>query len=171
MTGGAPGVSEWEAGRLVAARELTEAFRRKAVWITAALFLLGSTAIVVLPEVLGGDGPADRSLELFGDVPAAVVDTFGPTAEAVDVDLEVQGADDLDAAIERVADGDVDALVRFDTEPPTVLVADDDDQRLLSVVRESIRTGSLVDGMASAGLDDETASLLAASAPVVEVLD
>lgn len=172
MTGGAMGVSEWEAGRLVAARELTEAFRRKAVWVTAALFLLGSTAMVVLPDLLGSDGPSDRSLEVFGDAPAAVVDSFEPTADAADIALDVRATDDLDAATGRVTDGDVDALVRFDTEPPTVVVADEDDQRLMSVVRESIRSGSLVDGMASAGLDgDETAELLVSSAPVVEVLD
>ncbi len=172
MTGTAPGVSEWEAGRLVAVRELSEAFRRKAVWITAALFLLGSTGLVVLPELLGADGPRERSVAVLGDAPAAVVESIEPTAEAVDIAVEVRTATDVDVASDQVADGELDALVRFDTDPPTVVVADEDDQRLLSVLRESIRSGTLVDGLGGAGLaDDEIAAVLAVGGPVVEVLD
>lgn len=172
MNGTAPGVSEWQAGRLVAVRELTETFRRKAVWITAGLFLLGSTALVVLPELLGGDGPSERSVAVAGDAPAAIVDTMVSAGEATDLAIDVRAVDDVDAATDEVSAGDLDALVRFEEGPPVIVVADDDDQRLLSVVRESLRTGSVVDRLAAAGVDDaEIVEVLTTVSPVVEVLD
>lgn len=171
------GLGVWESGRLVAAREIVEALRSKALWITAALLLAGSTLLVVLPEILGGDGgPGSRTIATTEDVDErvlAIIDDLGP---ALDLEITVEAvgsaAADLDAGRERVLDGELDALVRFDTDPPTVLVADDQDQLLLSVIRESVQSASVVGSLSAAGLDDTTiATALSPTVPVVEVLD
>ena len=67
-------MSRIEATRLVIARELHESLRRKAIWIVAAILALGSTAAVVLPEILGGDSDS-RTVGVVG----APSDEFGDT--------------------------------------------------------------------------------------------
>src|SRR3546814_16986473 len=72
---------------LVAGRELREAFRGKAFWIVAGIVLLGSTAGMVLPEVLGDDGPTTYAVGLVEPSPT-LTGTLQDVAEVVDVQLD-----------------------------------------------------------------------------------
>lgn len=171
------GLSVWASGRLVARREILEALRSKALWVTAGLLLAGSTLLVVLPEILGGDGgPGSRTIAATEDVDERVIDIIDEIGTLLDLDITVEQlavtSAELDIGRERVLDGDLDALVRFDTDPPTVLVADDQDQLLLSVIREAVQSASVVGSLSAAGLDDTTiAAALSPTVPVIEVLD
>jgi ABC-2 type transport system permease protein len=217
------GTGELRAIGLVISRELREAFRRKAVWITAGLFLLASTALMVLPDVLGGDddGPAERTVATTGAIPDSFADTVVVIARSVDIDLTLDGdalaaafdvpattdmADTTDTTVSREAavtpdttvstdtvgeatdggvagssstdlatlldDADVDALVRFDTDPVRIVVDNDDDQLLISVLRQSIQSTSTLEALGEAGLtDDQIAEAVTAPITDVEILD
>ncbi|CAN5594768.1 ABC transporter permease [soil metagenome] len=165
---------ELRATGLVITRELREAFRRKSVWITAGLFLLASTALVVIPEILGDrdGGTSERAVATVGDVPDAFNAAAEQTASGVDIALELETVADADAASARVEDGDLDAAVRFDSEPITIVVSNEDDQRLIVALRQAVQAGTTIDTLVAAGLTDE--QIAAVSAPVetvVEVLD
>lgn len=170
-----PAASHWEAGRLVARREIVEAARRKTIWITAALFLIGSGLLMVLPDVLGGDGGVgSRAIAVTDDVGERVLESIASlgTALGMDTTIEQVAVADVDAARTRVADGELDALIRFDSEPPRVLVVDEQDQVLLSVVREAVLSASVVDALSDAGLDQGTIeAALTPTIPVVELID
>ncbi|MFN3258658.1 MAG: ABC transporter permease [Ilumatobacter sp.] len=235
------GTGELRAIGLVISRELREAFRRKAVWITAGLFLLASTALMVLPDVLGGDddGPAERTVATTGAIPDSFADTVVVIARSVDIDLTLDGdalaaafdvpattdmaettdsreaagtadstdtTDSKDTTVSREAavtpdttvstdtvgeatdggvagssstdlatlldDADVDALVRFDTDPVRIVVDNDDDQLLISVLRQSIQSTSTLEALGEAGLtDDQIAEAVTAPITDVEILD
>ncbi|TVR23584.1 MAG: ABC transporter permease [Ilumatobacter sp.] len=166
-------VSQWQAGRLVARREIIEALRSKTLWITAALFFIGSALFVVLPDLLGGDdGARSRTIAVTDEVGERVLASIDALGPLLGVEATIEQISDRDEAAVRVADGELDALVRFDTDPPTVLVVDEQDQALLSIIREAVQSASVVDALVEAGLDDATiASTLTPTVPVVEVID
>lgn len=158
--------------RLVAGRELTEALRRKAVWATAAAFFLVSTAAVLLPDLLGGRDDAERTVALVGDEPVGLEAQLVRSAPMVEIQLTLERPEDLDTAVAAVREGDLDALVRFDTDPATLVVDDDRDQRLLALLRESIQVVDVTERLTAAGLDpDQIGTVLTPVVPSVEVLD
>lgn len=165
---------EWRAIGLIARREIVEAARRKAVWFTAGLFLIGSIALVVLPDLLGGtSGPVSRSVAVTDGVSPTVLELLDELAVAVQVELEVERASHVDEElVERVRSGELDAIVRFDSEPPRVLVVDADDQLLLALVREAVQSASVADELTAVGLDEAMiATALSPTVPQIEVLD
>ena len=78
------------------AHELRESLRRKAIWIVAAILALGSTAAVVLPEIIGGDSDS-RTIGLVGTPSDEFGDTWGQVASGVDIEIELVEFDDRDA--------------------------------------------------------------------------
>lgn len=166
-------VSQWQAGRLVARREIIQALRSRALWVTAALFFIGSTLIVVLPDLIGGDdGARSRAIAVTEEVGERVLASIDARGSVLGVETEIEQISDRDEAAVRVADGELDALVRFDTDPPTVLVVDEQDQVLLSIIREAVQSASVVDALVAVGLDDATiSSALSPAVLVVEVID
>src|SRR3546814_6203432 len=92
---------------LVAGRELREAFRGKAFWIVAGIVLLGSTAGMVPPEVLGDDGPTTYDVGLVEPSPT-LTGTLQDVAEVVDVENDANELPDRAAAERAVGDDDID---------------------------------------------------------------
>ena len=166
-------LSQWKAGRLVARREIVEALRSRALWITTALFFLGSMLLVVLPDLIGGgDDARPRTVAVTEEVGERVLGSIDALGTVLGVETRIEQISDLDAAAVRVADGELDALVRFDTDPPTVVVLDEEDQVLLSIVREGLQSASVIDALVEAGLDDAAiGAALTPTVPVVEVID
>lgn len=161
--------------RLVARRELTETLRRKAVWITAGLFFLASLAAVILPDLLSGSsGPArERTVATWAD-DGTVGAQIELLAEALDLRVELTSIDveDLDPTIAAIRDGDVDALVRLDTEPATIVVEDEGDTTLLALLSEATTRVDTEQRLRAVGLDDDQVAVaLSPSRPAVEVLD
>jgi ABC-2 type transport system permease protein len=168
---------ELRAIRLVISRELREAFRRKSVWITAGLFLLASTTVVVLPEILGGgETTSERTVAMVGatdgQVPDAFVTAATEIASALDLALEFTAVAEPGEAATRVEGGEFDAAVRFDSEPIVIVVSNDDDQRLIAALRQAVQAATTREALAAANLTDE--QIAAVSTPVetvVQVLD
>jgi ABC-2 type transport system permease protein len=164
-------VSRVEATRLVISRELHESLRRKAIWIVAGILALGSTAAVVLPEILGGDSDS-RTIGLVDAPSDEFGDTLAQVASGVDIEIDLVEFDDRDAATTAVRDGDVDAVVVLDVDPVGIVIDTDDDAQLESLLRQTISITSVVDSLADAGLTRvQIDDAFDTSEPTVEVLD
>lgn len=130
------------AVRLVAARELRERARRRLTWVVMGVILLGSTALVVVPAVVGGDGTRYR-VAVVGDDGAlrrAVTALAGPLDATIDVVVPPAGAP-VDRLVE---DDEVDAAV---IAGPTIeLVArSGSNEELVGALRQAATTATLAD--------------------------
>jgi ABC-2 type transport system permease protein len=142
--------------RLVIERELREAFRRRSFWITVALFLLGSTALVVIPEFVGGDGPSSRTVTVVGDR-AEFATSLRALAPAFDIDIDVEMASNMDDARAAVDGGDADVAVDLTADPP-LIVAASDGSTTVTLVRQAVTVSAFTSSLADAGLDAEQIS-------------
>ena len=156
--------------RLVVARELREALRRRSFWLTIVLFLVGSTALVAVPEFIGGDGSADRRVVTVGD-DEAVSASLRELAPAFDIDVEVSAAVDVDAARVAVDEGDADVAVDL-TVDPVLIIARSEGSSAVTLVRQAVTVSAFTASLADAGLDGEQiAELFAGSDPRIEELE
>ncbi len=144
-------MSRIEATRLVIARELRESLRRKAIWIVAAILALGSTAAVVLPEILGGDSDS-RTVGVVGAPSDEFGDTLREVASGVEIEIDLVDFDEREAATTAVRDGDVDAAAVLDVDPVAIVMPTDDDAELESLLRQVVGITSVVDALTDAGL-------------------
>jgi ABC-2 type transport system permease protein len=164
-------MSRAEATRLVIARELSESLRRKAIWIVAAILALGSTAAVLLPEILGGDSDS-RTIGVVGAPSDAFADTLRAIASGVEIEIELVDFDDRDAVTTAVDDDDVDAAAVLDADPPSLVLPSDDDTQLEALLRQAIGTTSVIDALTEAGLTRaDIDAAFDTREPSVEVLD
>ena len=164
-------MSRIEATRLVIARELHESLRRKAIWIVAAILALGSTAAVVLPEILGGDSDS-RTVGVVGAPSDEFGDTLREVAAGVEIEIDLVDFDERETATTAVREGDVDAAAVLDVDPVTIVMPTDDDAELESLLRQVIGITSVVDALTDAGLTSaEIDAAFDSAEPTVEVLD
>lgn len=136
---------------LVVEREVREALRRKALWITAALALVGATALVALPVLLSSnDASRVGMVGEPGQVLTRAVDGAGRSA-GVEIDL----VDSPDAATARraVRGGDLDAAVVLEGRPR--LIVDQRTDPLVVVLREGLATDRTVSQLDAAGLSEQ----------------
>jgi len=167
--------SWWAATWLVAARELRQAARSRGLWATVAVLFLGSTAAMVLPEVFSGDDRSSYDVAVVlddGDVELAALEAaIVQIVDAIDADVEVTEAPDVDTARQQVLDEEVDVAVAV-ADPPRILVRAGTFERLVGALRQALATQALVDGLLDAGLEpSEVEALLAAPPAEVEELD
>lgn len=150
---------------LVIEREVREAARRKSIWALVGLVLLGSTAMVVLPGVIDGDDSA--TVMIVGD------DTIGITSALEDVgdpDIEVEAGASRDAAVEAIESDEVDLAVVLGD--PPVLAVEDEDDSLVTIVREVVGNRVAATRFAEVDIDpDAVAQVFADSVPTVEPVD
>ncbi len=90
-------VNERHGIRLVVEREVREALRRKTVWITAALFLVASTAIVVVPALIGSTGD-DYEVGVVGEPTATLERATDAAAKAQDFNIDLVESPDRSSA-------------------------------------------------------------------------
>lgn len=158
--------------RLVIGRELRESFRRKTIWLAAAVLLVGGIGLVVVPELVG-DSSDDRAVVLVG-TPGEFARLQGVIAEisaALDLDVTVVSASSDESARLAVEEGDVDAAVVLARTPPMV-IADNVDAEIVTIVRQAITVAAFDASLSDAGLTpSEIASVFDAGDSVVEELD
>ena len=167
-------MSPFRSTMLVAERELRETMRRKTFWIVLAVLFLGSTAAVVLPEVLDDDDPTTYHVAVSGDATG-----FGPALQAlgpaVDGEIEIVPVTDVDAARQQVDDDDAAVGVVLGDHPddaPTIIVRAGSHERLVGAVSQALAAASLDQRLSDAGLsDDEIGDVLTAPAPVLDERD
>lgn len=162
-----------QALRLVAGRELREAFRRKSLWIVFAILFVGSSVAMILPDVLDSGRTRYDVAVTSGDAETAST-TFESDlrtlAGNLDASVAFRIADDPTHARALVDDGKVDVAVLGST-PPVVIVRSGENDTLVALVRQALANRSLVDQLEQAGLDQATIDQVLRAPPprVVEI--
>ncbi len=145
-------MNAFQATWLVAGRELRESFRRKTTWIIIAVLLVGSTAAVVIPDLVGKDGPTSYDVAVVGDAT-----TFGPTlvaiGPAIGAEISITKIADAADARARVDHGDVAVAVLLGDDP-TIIVRSGEHGQLVGAASQALATQALSQALASAGLSD-----------------
>lgn len=158
--------------RLVALREIKEAVRKKAFWISAGAMLLGSLALVIIPELVGDDNES-ATLATTAAVPKQVTDQVTAIAESVDLFITVESLPTRALAQQAVVDGDVDyALVVDDEDGFTILQRTDGANVVVPIVQEVLRQQATARIYADAGVQESVISDVSNLPPTpVEVVD
>ncbi|HEX3621645.1 MAG TPA: ABC transporter permease [Acidimicrobiales bacterium] len=156
--------------RLVAAREITEAFRRKSFWAIVGILFLGSTAAMVVPAVVGSGGSTTYTVSVVGRTP-----TFDQqlTAALGAIDARVKVHDAPDAATVRqvVHDRKADVGVIFGDQP-TIVVRAGQHQQLVAATQQALAIGALSSRLEQAGLGPgDVARALASPGATIERVD
>ncbi len=159
--------------RLVVEREIREAFRRRAIWATAAVLMLASTALVVLPDLVSDDEGAQSTVAVVGSGSqrsslGSVLDELAPTIGREVTVTAIEGSRPARLAVE---DGEIDAAVVL-TESPARVIAESADSDVVTLIRQAVAVADLESALVEAGLSaDELAVALAAGDTVVEEID
>lgn len=150
---------------LVIERELREAARRKAIWALIGFILLGSTAMVILPEVIPSDDSG--TVVIVGDDTIGLADAL---AAVPDREIEVTTIADRDAAERAVRDGDADLAVELGAQPS--MLVDNETSTLVTIVRQVVSSTVATSRLTDAGIDPAAVSdAFATATPQVELVD
>jgi ABC-2 type transport system permease protein len=163
-------VSPWRTVRLVTVREVRTKGGTRGYLLGTGLLLLLVVAGIVVPTLLAGDPPTERTLAVVGDAP----EDLGAQLDALlddGVTTEVTVLGDVATARAAVADGEVDAalvdgrqLLREGPAGPT----GDDLETALGLALQRAATAEALDGL---GLTEEQAATLLTPAPPLERVD
>ncbi len=141
-------MSPWQSLRLVAGREVREEVSRKTFWVVLGLLVAGSTAAVVVPEVIGGDrtsydvAVADGTPELDAQLEAL--------AESLDVDIELTTVQASEVN-QLVADDDADVAV-LAGDQPTVIAKQERAESFVAAAQQVLGVQALAERLQDAGL-------------------
>ncbi len=154
---------------LVAGRELREALRRKTFWIVAALLVVGSTAGMILPEVVD-QGRDSYDVVVVDGTPQLESSLSGASA-VLDADVRLSTAPDAAAAQAAVKDGDADVGAVAGNEP-VVIVKGEGAPELVAVVQQALGLDALTTRLEAAGVSPTAVQqVLTAPGPTVQRLD
>lgn len=152
--------------RLVIEREVRESARRKGVWALVAFTFLGASALTLVPDLLPDDADS-HTLMVVGDDDIGLRDALEASA---DPEFELSEADERAAALDAVAEGDVDIAVVLDDEP--TLLVDEEGSQLVNLV-----AGIVADRVATVRLTDlgidpaDVQTAFADAVPAIEPVD
>jgi ABC-2 type transport system permease protein len=145
-----------QATRLVAGRELKEAFRRKTLWIVLAILFVGSSLAMILPEVLSS-GTTEYEVAVVTSSGAPSADRFEralrAAADANGNRVRFRSVATEARARNLVDTSKVDLGVVLASDPSLIVRAGRQDT-LLALVRQSLATTELRSNLGDAGLDD-----------------
>ena len=154
--------------RLVIEREVREALRHKALWITAALAMAGAIALVALPGILSSDD--EYQVGVVGAPSPAFVEGLGQAGDGDGFRIETEDSADAGAARRAVRDGDLDAAVVIG--PETTLIVEQPTGTLTNALRSAVAQDQAIARLQSAGLDQQQIDrALSPPEVAIEVLD
>lgn len=149
---------------LVASRELREAARRKSFWAVFGVLLVGSTAAMIVPEIIGDEGVTRYDIVLVGDAPIVEEALLG-LEQNLDAKLDITTVDEVATAQRRVEDDEADIGVVAGDDPRIIVQAGEND-RLVGAAGQALSTAALVERLGGAGLSEaEVQDVIAAPEP------
>jgi ABC-2 type transport system permease protein len=156
--------------RLVALREITEAFRRKSYWVIVAVLVLGSSAAMIVPAMIDDDGRPTDTIAVVGRS-ARLDDQLIAAVDASDADARLLDAPDAATARRLVDDDDADLGIVVG-DPSNIIVKGDDHQRLVAAAQQALAAVAVADRLHAAGLTDaDVEQVLTTPAAAIERLD
>ncbi len=149
---------------LVASRELREAARRKSFWGVLGVLLVGSTAAMIVPEIIGDEGTTRYDIVLVGDAPIVEEALLG-LEQNLDAKLDITTVDEVATAQRQVEDDEADIGVVAGDDPRIIVQAGEND-RLVGAAGQALSTAALVERLGGAGLSEaEVQDVIAAPEP------
>jgi len=159
------------AVKLVAAREVREQLRGRALWISTALSVIAVALLVIVPKALAGGPPTYHvgvTASASGDVKAAVADAVESTGAKVTI-VSIAGRDDAEAELRSGDSRHIDIAV-LTAGVGTVLVdrafSPDSTARKSLAARAIARAVSVANAIEASGVPDSTARALTNPAPL-----
>lgn len=158
----------WRAAGLVAEREIRERLRTRSFRIITGILVLAALAAVILPAVIGDDGPESATVAVAG-APAELAPALQAAGRAQELEIEVR-ATSADQAPRLVEAGDADAALidRGVGQPATVVVEEELDPALRGALLQALSASRLRAGLADAGVPPGRVDALT-SAPEITV--
>jgi ABC-2 type transport system permease protein len=152
---------------LVTRREIRERGATRGYLIGTVLTALVVVAGIVLPTVLGGDGPAERTLATVGDAPADLQPQLDVLLSE-DLEITVTELPDRDAALAAIEADEVDhALV----DRRELLTDGAPGSELPAALDTILQVDAVSQTLADAGLDPDAAEAALTSQPPVVPVD
>jgi ABC-2 type transport system permease protein len=149
-----------EVVRLVATRDLRERLRTKAYRISSVLTAVLVVAVVVVPKLVGDDGPVVREVAAVGRLDAPAQEAVRAAASAEGAAVRFVEVPDEAAAVEAVRDGAVDLAIV----DGSVVVRQADDAGFEQLVASALGQQAALE---EAGVPpDEVEAVLSRTAPV-----
>ncbi|MEO7556667.1 MAG: ABC transporter permease [Acidimicrobiales bacterium] len=139
---------------LVAGREIRQAFRRKSFWIVMAILFVGSTAAMVIPDLVSDDSVTSYDIVVVDSTPSLDA-SIQATVHDLDAEAVIQSATDRGAARTAVDDGKADVAIVAGADP-TVFVQANEHDRLVGAVQQALAVNALTTRLEAAGLSPET---------------
>ena len=162
-------MSRRQAVLLVAGRELREALRRKSFWVVAGLLLLGSSAGMIVPELI--DDGNDRYDVVLVDGNPGLESALRAAGDVQDVDLEIESVAD-EAGAERAVEDDEADVAAVAGPHPVVIVKGDGGDVIVGLVGQAVAVDALASRLADAGLSDaEIEAALTEQSPDIRRLE
>jgi ABC-2 type transport system permease protein len=132
----------------VVSREVREALRRKAVWIAALLAVLGTSALMVVPELVSSSG--ERTVAVVGHPSTTWTEALRTAANAAHLQVRQSSAESAADARAAVDNGHADVAVVMADVP--VIITDDVQSTTVSVVRRALTSERSASQLQAAGL-------------------
>jgi len=143
------------ATALVANRELREAFRRRSLWVVFLVLLVGSSALMIVPELLDEDTTRYDVVMVEGAAttpPAGFEAAVRAGARSVDSDARFRSVASEARARALVDDDRADVAVVPDGQP-VVVIRSGGDETLLAIVQQALQRATLEGNLGALGLD------------------
>jgi ABC-2 type transport system permease protein len=162
-------VSTLNAVRLVAGREAREALRRRSMWVTIGVLFLGSSAAMIVPEVIDS-GPTTYDVAIVGEAPGLAA-SLAALEPALGAEIRVERVATTSAAERQVEADDADVGIVPGLEA-RILVKSGKHDRLVGAVRQALAGDATRARLKDAGLTDaQIEDVFTLPAPKVEEID
>lgn len=162
-------MSTLNAVRLVAGREAREALRRRSMWVTIGVLFLGSSAAMIVPEVIDS-GPTTYDVAIVGEAPGLAA-SLAALEPALGAEIRVERVATTSAAERQVEADDADVGIVPGLEA-RILVKSGKHDRLVGAVRQALAGDATRARLKDAGLTDaQIEDVFTLPAPKVEEID
>jgi ABC-2 type transport system permease protein len=138
-----------EGSRLVARREFVERLRERSFLVSTLISGLILVAVIVLPQILGGNSPS--TVIVSGQDAVTVAAAVHRQAQAAGLEVRVVEPTDPASDRKKAYDGDVDALL----DGGTVVAKKKPDPALLAVLDAAYRQVAGAAALSQAGIDPQ----------------
>lgn len=159
---------------LVAAREIRVAMARKMFWVILALLALGSTAALVIPDLVSSDAPTRYQVGVVAPT-ASLRSALAAAVDGLDAEPDLRQVADRATAQREVDDGTLDVAVvapGASGGAATIIVRSGEHDRLVGAVQQALAVDSLTARLNGAGLTpDEVNGILSQRGAHVQELD
>lgn len=148
---------------LIARREMRERAASRGYQVSTLITLLVVVAIILLPQLLDGDGPTQLDIGMLGTTDTAIENALAEVASARNAEVDLVAVTDRTEAAAALDDGDLDGVIE---DGRRLLVHDAPDALLRDVVAAAIQQTQVLGRLDAAGIPPAEAAAVLTPDPV-----